>query len=256
MGGRWQGLSCGLLALVWCGASLGSAARTAEELADLENSVEYAFYTEDARMLSRLLEGAAALAASADPQQRYQLAHAAFRRLQLAVRGHDAPAAAAAGELCFEALEGVPDADARAAEAYVLKAACAAYLARNGGLRALAQSRRIDGWLARALELAPDNPRVRLTRALVYWYRGTPRAEQRSLARRDFEAATAGFDAPGTAVAGAPSWGAADAWLFVGRGCAYDGDLIGARSAYEKALLIAPDFVAARRALAGLALTP
>ena len=53
-------------------------------------------------------------------------------------------------------------------------------------------------------------------------------------------------------VPGQPSWGEAEAWLFVGRALEEGGDLLGARNAYEKALLIAPEFAAARRRVAAL----
>jgi tetratricopeptide (TPR) repeat protein len=66
-----------------------------------------------------------------------------------------------------------------------------------------------------------------------------------------FREAAAAFDAGagGRGGAGGIDWGAAEAHLWVGR-CARDaGDAAAARKAFERALAIAPDFVAAKRAL-------
>ena len=66
-----------------------------------------------------------------------------------------------------------------------------------------------------------------------------------------FREAAAAFDAGagGRGGLGGIDWGAAEAHLWVGR-CARDaGDAAAARKAFERSLAIAPDFVAAKRAL-------
>ena len=47
-----------------------------------------------------------------------------------------------------------------------------------------------------------------------------------------------------------PGWGAAEAWLLLGRDLLDHGDSVGARDALEHALLIAPEFAQARRLMA------
>jgi Tfp pilus assembly protein PilF len=46
-----------------------------------------------------------------------------------------------------------------------------------------------------------------------------------------------------------PGWGAAEAYVYLGRGYLQRGDVLKARDALERALLIAPDFALARRLL-------
>lgn len=245
-----------VLLLTGFGLAAQAQPRTPEELADLETTADYAFYSEDAHLLARLVEGAAALASSDLPQERYQYAHAAFRQLQRAVLEHDRALAERAGAACEHSLEGLLQQTPRDAEAIALRATCSAYLALAGGLRARTLALRVGTWLEEAATLAPHNPRVLLARGLARWYRRDAGRADRAAARADFEAATRAFDIPGAGVPGAPSWGAAEAWLYAGRAAVAGGEPLLARSDYEKALLIAPDFAAARRALAALAAAP
>ena len=46
-----------------------------------------------------------------------------------------------------------------------------------------------------------------------------------------------------------PGWGAAETYAYLGRGYLEQGDVVAARDALERALLIAPDFALARRLL-------
>ena len=55
-----------------------------------------------------------------------------------------------------------------------------------------------------------------------------------------FEAARAGASTT-------PEWGAADAYAFLGRALYEQRDVVGAREALERALLIAPDYAMARK---------
>ena len=250
MGGRALLLLAAWLAVQAAGAA---PAPGGEELGDLESQADYAFYTGDARLATRLLAASGAYAEAADPRAGYQYAHAAFRRLQLATHDADRHAAGLAGEACLTALDAVIARAPRDAEAYALKAACGGYLALEGGLRARTLALHIDDWLQRAASLAPQNPRVLLVRGFVTWYRSDAPPERVARARVDFDAAAASLERPRGELAGEPSWGAPDAWLYAGRAAAAAGDLGAARSAYEHALLIAPEFGAARRALDGLA---
>jgi Tfp pilus assembly protein PilF len=64
------------------------------------------------------------------------------------------------------------------------------------------------------------------------------------------------FEGGSETVAGEPGWGAAEAYLYLGRGLMQTGDTLGARNALEQALIIAPEFAAARRELQRLTGAP
>jgi hypothetical protein len=229
-----------------------AAAASPEELADIDAKTEYAFFTEDARALDRLLAGAAALATSNRPLERYQYAHAQFRRLQLAARRDRPKEASAAAGACFAAVEAAEATDPRMAEAFVLDAACAGYAAARGGLWAGNARHRADSKLATARELAPSSPRLLLVDGLLHRFEPGGGAAAHRAARASLEAATRAFDTATGRDPGQPSWGEAESWLFLGRTLEEDGDVLGARNAYEKSLLAAPEFAAARRRLAAL----
>jgi len=236
------------LALVVAGLGAPAAgAASPDELADVDAKAEYAFYTEDARALASLVAQHAALASGTQSLERYQYAHAQFRRLQLAFRQKKPKDAEAAGGECLDTLAKLNDGDPRFVEGLVLEAACAGYVAALGGLHGLGAEHRRDARLAQAKELAPRNPRVLLVEGLLRWYRGG--AGGHAAARPSFEAATRAFETVTAGEPGQPSWGEAEAWLYVGRALEEGGELLGARNAYEKSLLAAPEFAAARRHL-------
>jgi cytochrome c-type biogenesis protein CcmH/NrfG len=248
-GRRWA--AAGLIALAACTTQARCA--TPEELADVAAKADYAFFTEDRRALDQLVAGLGSFGESSDPLELYAYALAEFRRLQLAARVHDDRAADAAGSACLATLDKRASAAPRDAEGLALEAACAGYLAELGGLKHLMAGHKRDASLAAARAAAPANPRVLLTHALLAWFGSDASATARAEARTALIRAASAFDAVAAAAPGEPTWGGAEAWLFVGRALQRDGDLVGARSAYERALLIAPDFAAARRRLGSLA---
>jgi tetratricopeptide (TPR) repeat protein len=240
-----------LAAVLLLGAPHASGA-TPEELADFDAKAEYAFFTEDARALAALVAANAALGASAQPLERYQYAHAEFRRLQVAYHQRRTKDVEAAAGACLAAVEKANETDPRFAEGLALEAACAGYLGSLGGLRGASAQRRSEARLAAAAELAPRSPRVLLVAGMTRWFRHNASAADHAAAREAFEGATRAFETVTASDPGQPSWGEADAWLFVGRALEESGDLLGARNAYEKSLLIAPEFAAARRRVAAL----
>jgi hypothetical protein len=249
-----------LAAVALAAAALLGAARaggaTPEELADFDAKTEYAFFTEDGRALAALLAANAALGSSTQALERYQYAHAEFRLLQVAYQQRKTRDVEAAAGACLTALEKANETEPRFAEGLVLEAACAGYLGSLGGLRGPSAQRRGDARLAAARELAPRNPRVLLVDGLARWFRSGAGAAERAEARKAFDGALRAFEMPTASSAGQPSWGEAEAWLFVGRALEEGGDLLGARNAYEKSLLIAPEFAAARRRIAALRSRP
>ena len=252
-GARLRALARALAGLLACATTMSPArAVTAAELGDFEARAEYAFFTEDRHALAELIRAGRALAASGDPRALYQHAFAQFRALQLATWRGEARLAETAGTACVDTLERALEQEPRAAEALALEAACLGYLGATGGLRALTARLRGAARLEAAQALAPGSPRVLLVAALLGYLPADAPAERRSGALAQFERAATLFDAVSVAAPGEPTWGAAEAWLFVGRAREERHDLLGARNAYEKALLVAPDFAGARRRLAAL----
>lgn len=239
--------------LAWCAGAAAEPVADRAALADLEAQADYAFYTADAGRAARILADHESLASASAPGARYQYAHAAFRSLQLAALAHDEPGVQRAGHACLAALEPLAEADPRDVEARALLSACAGYLALGGGLRGRTLALRIEGWMASAVAVAPQNPRVRLTRGLLLWFQAAAAPDRTARARADFEAAAQGLDSAQAGEGVGPGWGGADAWLFLGHAALAAGDRLAARTAYEKALFAVPEFVAARRALDTLA---
>ena len=246
------------IALIAAAAVLAgrALALTPDELGDFDAKTEYAFFTEDARALAALIGANGALGASAQSLERYQYAHAEFRQLQVAYRQRKTKDVEAAAGACLDALEKANELEPRFVEGLALEAACAGYLGSLGGLRAGLAQRRSEARLSAARELAPRNPRVLLVEGLTRWYRPGAAASDRAEARKAFEGAARAFETVAESAPGQPSWGEAEAWLFIGRSLADSGDLLGARNAFEKSLLIAPEFAAARRRLAALRAQP
>jgi len=251
--GRGRALAGALAGLlVGAAATQVVQAATPAELGDFESRAEYAFFTEDAHALSELIRNGQALADSGEPRALYPYAFAQFRALQLATFHTQLRAAETAGTACVDALERALDKEPRSAEALALQAVCLAYVGAAGGLKALTARPRSAARLEAAQALAPSNPRVLLTAALLNYLPGDATTAQRNSALKQFERAAAQFETVTAAEPGEPTWGAAEAWLFVGRAREQRGELLEARNAYEKALLVAPDFARARRRLAAL----
>jgi tetratricopeptide (TPR) repeat protein len=233
-------------------ASALAADPTPDELSDLETKAQYAFFTGDMNALRGLSKSARALADSEQPIVLYHYAHVQFRLLQVAALSDAKKEADGAGEACVEALDRALAKDARFAEGLALQASCYGYLATLGAVSAVTAAPRAASRAQAAAKLNPRNPRVLLAEAAALYLRPGASHEDRATAAPLFRRAAEAFDAVDAPRPGEPTWGAAEAWLFVGRGYEDAGDVLAARDAYEKALLIAPEFVRARDRRAGL----
>jgi cytochrome c-type biogenesis protein CcmH/NrfG len=100
---------------------------------------------------------------------------------------------------------------------------------------------RAEKSLKRAGELEPENPRVALQMGLSAMFKPSTFGGGVDRARSELERATELFEAA-PRDSPWPNWGAADAWAWLGLVHAKDNDIDSARAAYEKALLIAPDY--------------
>jgi tetratricopeptide (TPR) repeat protein len=245
------------VALIACGAiGLYSSARAelaTDEAADYENRIEFGYLSEDANALRALERSLTGLAADhdGDPALHYLAAHTAYRLAQVLDATHKAGAEDAA-KRCVEFVAGFTRRDSKDVEAFAQKAACHGLLAGIGVVKAVTHGPQAADAVEAALELAPKNPRAHLADALVDYWRPGRLGGDRARAFRKFKTATELFEAVPAGASEFPSWGSADAYFWLGRCYVEQGDVAAARSALEKALIVAPDFAAARRQLAKL----
>ncbi len=214
--------------------------------ADLEGRIEYAYFTADANALRNLVGATQNSLAkgSSSALAHYQRGHAQYRLGQVLQAKGDAKAPDAFSA-CVDALGKAIDVDKQFAEAYALQSACYANLAELKAWKVVVDRPLGGSRLDKALQLAPKNPRVALLDALNDYERPRSSGGDRKRACSKFEKAAQLFDASSQETQ-LPGWGAADAYLYVGKCLDEGGDVLGARSALERALIIAPDFAAAR----------
>jgi hypothetical protein len=218
---------------------------------DMESRIQFGYYTEDSRALQNLQAGLAA-DESHDQLHGYYAALVAWRLAQLAVL-HPAPQAASPGQLaqrCVSALDGVLEAQADYAEALALRAACLGLPLAAGGLHAPFASRKPHKDIERALQLAPRDPRVLLLDALADYELPPALGGNKERALVKLRATVAAFEQERASTEPLPGWGAAEAYLFLGRSLFEHGDAVAARDALEHALLLAPQYVPARALMA------
>jgi hypothetical protein len=263
---RWSGaLSAAAL------LTLGAAAQgDAISWRDVESRIQYAYYTEDAPALRNL---ASALPGdeSHDTLRGYYAALLAWRQALLASQSASSASSAAAGpgssaapgssarpgnsatagtaaqlaQRCVSEVDTALAAQADFADALALRAVCL----EAGGTRTFAGHwARKD--LAKALQLAAHNPRVLLADAMSDYELPPTRGGNKERALGKLRRAVAAFEAERSGADPVPGWGAAEAWWLLGCDLLDHGDALAARDALEHALLIAPEFVQARRLMA------
>lgn len=237
-----------LLSTLLAAGAPAAHATTAQDLADFEARVQYAFFTEDGNLLTSLVRGAAKPESALD---RYHLAHAHYRLAQV-VGARDRKAAAAAADECIRLLDKAMKEQAKFAEAHALQGACYSTLASLRSYKAMVLGPLAARQVEQALEIAPQNPRAVLVDAQGLRDRPAMFGGDKDKAFERFRRAAQLFDAPAAIPAGSPTWGRAEAWLALGRQYAERSDIVNARDAFERALGVAPDYAAARRALAAL----
>jgi tetratricopeptide (TPR) repeat protein len=225
----------------------------AQQGGDLQAQILYAFYVEDTNALASLAQQLATQeqGGGADDTLRYHLAHAQYREGLLGARQKSRTADPAfAG--CVNELKAVLEQQPDNVEALALQSACYANLSRLRTLEAVLLRTRADERIARAAELEPHNPRVELLHALQGLARARPGSMDGARATGELKLAAQAFELSSTTTVEAPGWGHAETYLELGRQLQAAGDLIGARNWIEKALIVAPDYKAAQRQLAGL----
>lgn len=225
--------------------------------ADVEGRIQYAYYTDDARALNGVLvtldpkpvEGEEASAAADAGPRAYFRALTHYRLAQVLSAKNKSQAKDAVSDCGKEidkavealpkvplGLDETPEGRHQRAEAYALGTACALAVGNRPGSR-----------IEEAVKLEPRNPRVRLVEALTALDRAGKDAAARSAAVQKLRGVTTMFEAARAGASTSPEWGAAEAYAYLGRALYDQRDIVGAREALERALLIAPDYAFARR---------
>jgi hypothetical protein len=230
-----------VLALTSLAASSAYAADA--EWMDVEGRIQYGFYTEDARALGDVVTQLSGTEGADDPLRHYYVGLANYR-LAMVVEARDKSRARDAAARCVSRLDEAMRGKSDFAEGMALQSACLRTLANLTPWRPLAGSKSL-GQIERAVKLAPKDPRVLLLQALENGESG--RIDGPAIVK--LRKAAAAFEAERQGVERTPGWGAAEVYAYLGRGYLEQGDIVNARDALERALLIAPDFALARRLL-------
>jgi tetratricopeptide (TPR) repeat protein len=215
---------------------------------DVESRIQYGYYTEDPRSLAGVMD----LLAPSDSEsasRSYYAGLANYRLTQLMV-SKDRSRAKETAEACVHSLDGALKINKDFADALALQSACLDVLAALDAWRTPFAASKSGKQIEKARHLAPRNPRVLLLDAVAVYDQPKGSAADKDRALNGFRKATVAFEAERQETEHAPGWGAAEAYVYLGR-CYLDrGATLEARDALERALLIAPEFAEARRLMA------
>lgn len=212
---------------------------------DVENRIEYAYYTEDARAL----EGLVTALDSGSPQDHWRLYYAGLAnyRAALLYGAVDKNRAASALETCIDRVAKAIEQKKDFPDALALQSVCLSLLTAMRPMRAPLAAPRSTAQIERAIKLAPRNPRVLLLDALGDYDRPAIFGGSKERVLPKLQKAVEAFERERRDAGVLPGWGAADAYAFLARSYLDRGDAVAAREALERALLIAPEFALARR---------
>jgi tetratricopeptide (TPR) repeat protein len=241
---------------------------------DVESRIQYGYFTEDLRALRNLVEPLAA-GDPHDPLKSYYAGLLAYRLIEVSVArapeangqqagqqppprqgdhgksGSDKNEARQTLERCIAALGNALQAQRDFADALALQSACLGLLAEQSTWHVPFAAPKSATQLRKALQLEPKNPRVLLLDALDTYQHRKP-SEDTPHTCDKFKSTAAMFETERAAVDKVPGWGAAEAYMWLGRCYLDNGDGNAARDALERSLLIAPEFTQARRLLSSI----
>jgi len=250
-------------ALVLAGVA---TAQEATDWADIEGRVQYAYYTNDARALNGLLAALKPKVAEGEKEspedqvlRSYFRALAQYRIAQVLAPTKKGDAKDAIDECHDEADNGVAalpkvplgldetdENRKQRAELYALMTACT-LSGREMSSVPLFSGGRIGSRIEEAVKLEPKNPRVRLVEALAQFDRAGKDEKEKAAALGKLRGVTQMFEVARAGATSTPEWGAAEAYAFLGRALYDQRDVVGAREALERSLLIAPDYAFPRK---------
>jgi hypothetical protein len=208
---------------------------------DVEARIQYGFYTEDARSLTDVIDRLSGPDAGNDPLVHYYIGFANYR-LATVLAARDKTRAREASARCVSRLDEAVRSKVNVASGLALQSACLRELSNLTPWKPLAKPKS-NGHMDKAVKLAPKDPRVLLLQALENGDSG--KLDSTAVAR--LKKAAAAFEVERQDVERTPGWGAAETYAYLGRGYLDQGDILAARDALERALLIAPDFALAKR---------
>jgi tetratricopeptide (TPR) repeat protein len=116
--------------------------------------------------------------------------------------------------------------------------------------RGAGAARRARRDVARALRLAPRNPRVLMVDGMSDYQLAPELGGNKERALAKLRQAVVAFETERAGTEPLPGWGGAEAYLLLARDLLEHGEAVRAREALEHALLLAPDFAPARRLMA------
>jgi hypothetical protein len=254
-------------ALLWCALSLPALAQSTN-WADVEGRIQYAYYTNDARALNGVLaslkpkESEGESGPGEDAVERFYFRALTHYRLAQVLIGTQKGKAKDAIDDCGDEIDdgvdalpkvplGLDETDEnrkKRAEAYALATACT--LAGREMSSIPFAGGRIGSRIEEAVKLEPKNPRVRLVEALAMFDRAGKDVDEQAAALKNLRSVTVMFEQARAGASSTPEWGAAEAYAFLGRALLERQDVVGAREALERSLLIAPDYAFARKLMA------
>jgi hypothetical protein len=256
-------------ALALAGASAFAVDVHAQEAADwgdIEGRIQYAYYTNDARALNGVLTVLKPIVAEGETEspealvmRSYFRALTQYRLAQVLAPTKKGDAKDAIDE-CHDEVDngvaalpkvplGLDETDEhrkQRAELYALVTACT-LAGREMSTLPFFGGGRIGSRIEDAVKLEPKNPRVRLVEALAQFERAGKDEKEKAAALAKLRNVTQMFEVARAGASSTPEWGPAEAYAFLGRALYDQRDVVGAREALERSLLIAPDYAFPRK---------
>lgn len=242
------------LGALLCLPALAAHADAVSDLDDAAARMQYAFYTADTRSLEEVLGLIERLEVprALEAMKHYYGAFGNWKLAQLytedaVARSANRASLGKATQGCLQHADAAIKLDPRFAEAHAIEAICAALAP---GLSQTNCSRSKS--LRTAQELEPANPRIKLVEVMC-----PAETEVASSAYVEkLRATVSAFESAPPSRPGRPDWGQAEALVLLGQSYLQRGDLIAARDAIERALVIAPDYRHAQELLQTAAARP
>lgn len=145
-------------------------------------------------------------------------------------------------DMAIEILEELVDRNERFAEGWALLSSCYGLKASHGMFAGMKYGPKASKAINTAMELAPDNPRVVLVAGSSKYYTPEAYGGNKDQALAYFQRAAGIYDAIEPKETIAPDWGHPESYTYIGLINLDRGDTVSARSAFERALAIDPNF--------------
>ena len=232
-------LICGL----GCVYSNAMAQASREELSDFVGRIEYSFYAGDSSSLKQAIDSLekADIDEAQRPAQSNALNFGRWKMAQLLAERKKQGDAGDYADKCTESIDIKNFSKKAKAEHEALVAGCYAVLAEVRFVRTLLYRGSIDSHLEKAAKFDPQNLQVRFVSAWAKAYREPGEAETYSALKQsvaEFADSAGRLQDTG--------WGYAEALYMLGKAELARRDMLAARNALERALVIAPDYMAAQ----------